>query len=300
MTKPKTLPEPAPKPAKKTPARAPGPVDLGDFGAPPKGTTHWGLGRHMPDGSIERLSAPSPDGLLLVREWPLSELTRETIAARWGEGQYRLQWRGAGTKGGRAFLGWGPDFGIASGVPVPAASAAPAPAIGMPTDVFGMALRLNDQIAERAAIAAQRDRDFLSAHTAATNQLLASFLAMGQQRQAEDGALRQVGTLLERMDQRLSALEAGRAPDDEEEEEDEDEDEDDAPGGGVFRVGEPKGEQAVVAALNAAVAAAGNLAPGAIEVAAEWLETKKREMAAARAASDASAKQLTNGAAAAE
>lgn len=303
MTKPKAVPEAAPNTAKREQRPAASPVDLGAFGAPKRGTTHWGLNRYLPDGTKERLYASSGTGIQ-VREWPLSELSEATIARLWGPGVYSIQWRGPSEGGGRKFLGWGQDFAVegpdGSAPVASAATSVHAPPVGPSGDVFGMALRLNDQIAERASIAAQRDRDFLSAHTATTTQLLASFVAMGQQRQGEDGALGRLASVIERMDQRIAALEARRAPA-EEDEDDEDEDEDDedegAAGKGVFKVGEPKGEQALVQGLNKLTDFLEGVTPAAAGVAAAWLAEQQEKMARRQAeqkAADA-AKQLTNG-----
>lgn len=60
-------------------------------GVPNEATTHWGLMRSSPDGHTWQRCEAQVDGLML-REFPLSELSLDAIKRNWGPGKYRVQW----------------------------------------------------------------------------------------------------------------------------------------------------------------------------------------------------------------
>ncbi len=69
-------------------------------GAIPATATRWGIRRRDED-----LGWTPPGALAERREWPLEELSEQTISDRWGPGEYRLTWWARQGRGGRHFLG---------------------------------------------------------------------------------------------------------------------------------------------------------------------------------------------------
>ncbi|NBU17232.1 MAG: hypothetical protein EBS48_09545, partial [Actinobacteria bacterium] len=70
------------------------------MGEPGEDVTTWGISRvtgHIIDGKnrrqpkFERLDHPGADGVR-VNEWPIEDLSLETVMDRWGAGTYRLHW----------------------------------------------------------------------------------------------------------------------------------------------------------------------------------------------------------------
>lgn len=149
------MPEAPPPPVATTAPRArpravAEPIDapLSPFGALPHGVTHWGLRRKTMGGDWEPLSWAEPGGKVAAREWPVSELSTDTIQERWGAGVFEVQWIKLAPRGGRNVLRGGRQVEILREVAAPAAAAAP----GRPASVFdqmGDAMKLMAMIEER-------------------------------------------------------------------------------------------------------------------------------------------------------
>lgn len=173
---------------KKTPAAERPSVALSPFGSVPQRCTHWGVKRQTPVGGWEPLGYRDPSSTLELREWPLAQLSEDTIRERWGAGTYRLQWYGTTDTGGRASLGQGRYLTlhpVAAPPPPPAPVAAP-PALGG----FTEAIALMDLIDRRATgqLAAMTQLANLARGDggAGTTQLL---VTMMQQQQEQTRAL---------------------------------------------------------------------------------------------------------------
>lgn len=85
---------------RRTVQRAGSPVSENWHGAIPATATKWGIRRHDED-----LGWTPPGAIAERREWPLEELSEQTILDRWGPGEYRLTWWTRQGRGGRHFLG---------------------------------------------------------------------------------------------------------------------------------------------------------------------------------------------------
>lgn len=66
-------------------------VEPGVFGDLPPSATRFSLARVTLAGGFEPLSWPTPDGRAEVSQFPISDLSLETISERWGPGEYRPQ-----------------------------------------------------------------------------------------------------------------------------------------------------------------------------------------------------------------
>jgi hypothetical protein len=71
----------------------------GVFGSVPVDATHWRVKRIGLNGAWEPLTHPLPDGTLAVSEWPITELTPDTLRDRWGAGTFQIVWYGPGENG---------------------------------------------------------------------------------------------------------------------------------------------------------------------------------------------------------
>jgi hypothetical protein len=144
-------PEPAPPPRRAAPrmrASASPSLPLSPFGAIPARATHFALRKAGPAGRWDVCEAPSPDGSIMLREWPLSELHADRIRAQFGPGDYRLQWIGTSPGGGRAAVGKSRDFGIPPAPAAPPPAASPGVASSLPQslqDAFALMGMLEQQ-----------------------------------------------------------------------------------------------------------------------------------------------------------
>lgn len=123
---------PAPRRPRAKLERIPGVVD---FGAVPATCRAWRIGRQGFGGQEEMLSAPSPDGGVQQREWPIEELSEATIRMRWGAGTYRVHFYGirSDRPGAVQFMHKGKVFTLLDAAPAyvpppPAPPPAPTPA----------------------------------------------------------------------------------------------------------------------------------------------------------------------------
>lgn len=272
----------APKAPKKKLRTAASAATYGYFGAAPKGATHWGVRRTKPDGTLERIGGPSPDGAMLVYEWPLEELD-DSIAHRLAPGKYKLEWIGQGPGGARGHLKWGREFEVPGARPAPIASA---PATSSPAPSSGSGDALEALRSVRALV--REEREMLDQGVNQQLSALAQLAAvMRPAAPAVDPQLTQaltaIGGALQTINSRLDALE-GDDGDDELEEEDEDEDEE-GEAGEIFRpTGEGHGDVAIAAGLNKLATFLDGVSPAAAELAGAWLEEKAAEMRRLRAA----------------
>ena len=73
--------------------KVPEPSLLAPWGSAPKGATRWQC--HRQDGGRWEACQWYESGANVARRvWPLSDLSVQTIGARWGAGRYRLTWQG--------------------------------------------------------------------------------------------------------------------------------------------------------------------------------------------------------------
>ncbi len=90
--------------ARRPRARRPGAAQhVSPFGGVPQLCTHWGVQKLTLAGAWEAISHPDGTGVRRF-EWPLSELSLETLQARWVHGTFRAQWFKPSDNGGRKFL----------------------------------------------------------------------------------------------------------------------------------------------------------------------------------------------------
>lgn len=126
------------------------PLDVGGFGPVPAGITHWAIYRREGETSM-RQSWMSPGEAMAKTEWPIAELSPETIRERWGDGVYQIAWFAPDPESGvlrKKNMGPQRVFPrLHAAAPAPAApSAAPA---GLPGE-WGAAFALMNAIESRA------------------------------------------------------------------------------------------------------------------------------------------------------
>jgi hypothetical protein len=276
-------------------------ASFGHFGAPPRGATHWGVRRFRADGGLERIGGPSPDGAMVVHEWPLEELS-DAIATRLPPGRYKLEWIGDHpTKGQRTHLSWGREFVVPGekAPPIASASSASAPAsssspLAASVDALGALRSIRSLVREERELVDQG----VSQQLSALAQLAAVMRPATPQAPPADPqigqALTAIATTLQSFNERLAALEEGDDDDDDEEEDDDDEEDDDAGDGGdageLFTPrGESHGDVAVAAGLNKLASFLDGIKPGAEAFAVEWLQDQAAQMATRRAQREAAA-----------
>jgi hypothetical protein len=285
----------APKAPKKKLRAAAGAASFGYFGAAPKGATHWGVRRHRPDGTLERVGGPSPDGSMVVYEWPLAELD-DSIATRLDGGKYKLEWIGQGPGGARTHLKWGREFVVpgARTAPIassPATSSSPAPS--------GSSDALDALRSIRALVREEREMlDQGVSHQLAALAQLAAVMRPTAPAVAPElaQAIGSIGAVLQRLEGRIDALEGGEEEDEEEEEEDEEPEEGAEASGEIFRPnGEGHGDVAIAAGLNKLATFLDGVSPAAAELAGAWLEEKAAEMRRLRAARETLEAKSLNG-----
>jgi hypothetical protein len=109
---PDVEPEPVERPRATRAASAVQPEVPTPFGKVPARATTWGIRRRTELGAWETMKWQSPDGLLLVTEWPPADLNHAEVEKRWGPGHYKVSWWGLGSQGGRQMLGSGREFTI--------------------------------------------------------------------------------------------------------------------------------------------------------------------------------------------
>jgi hypothetical protein len=264
--------------------------ELGHFGAPPKGATHWGVRRFMPDGSLERVGGPSADGQLRVNEWPLEELD-ESIAKRLPPGRYRLEWIGNGKKGSRTFLAWGREFevpGASASIGSPATSSA---ASSSSASNGGSPLEAITYMREMRALAREELETIESQVNGRIGALAQLAAVMRPAAPAESPelvrAIGAIGTVLERLEARVASLETDEGEEEDDDDDDEEEDEEEEEGGDAARFKPPTdshADVAIAATLNKLEQLLSAIAPSAGEFAAAALSEKA---AAIRARSEA-------------
>jgi len=83
--------------------RSGAPAVVSPFGGVPAGATLWGLQRAALSGAWEACNHPDGDGVRR-HEWPIVELSIDSLRERWGAGTYRVQWFRVADNGGRKFI----------------------------------------------------------------------------------------------------------------------------------------------------------------------------------------------------
>jgi hypothetical protein len=114
-------------------------VPVSIFGAVPGAASYWAIRRQGLGGTLETLSYGAPGASAEVREWPIPELSEETIQKRWGAGTYQIEWLGVSATGGRKTVTRGRFFTLR---PIEA----PAPPPAAPASSLGEAFTLATQI----------------------------------------------------------------------------------------------------------------------------------------------------------
>lgn len=109
------------------------------FGGVPLNATAWGIRKRNDVGGTYGPDLPwnPPGATIALREWPLAELSEQTVRQRWGAGTYQVHWLRTSERGGRDHVSYGREVTILPVVtpPAPAASSAPA----MPPAAGGLA-----------------------------------------------------------------------------------------------------------------------------------------------------------------
>lgn len=228
----------------------------------PKGVTAWSI----KNAQGERCAYPQKDGAEAY-EFPVCDLSAENIRRAWGPGTYRVtfiveQGGERRPKGGRTFTVHPVQQ---PGEPASSASAQPR-GVEAAGDPLQRSFQILDAIDRRAN--AQSDR-FLG--------LVTTMLQSNQQAAAQSTQLdafgRRIAESLERLEARISDLEAGSETDDDDDDDDRDDDDDDD-GGALFKPGEPIADAAIAAAANGIVSLGKDLAP----VMKEWVAMKMIEL----------------------
>lgn len=129
-------------------------IPLSPFGAVPTNTTHWAIRRrNAVTGKFEPLSYAKEGDSVEGWEWPLSELSFETIRDRWGAGVFRTSWIGATARGARAHIAQGRIITLRDMTPAPTAPVVAPPLIageGLPAG-FNTALAVLNVIEQRSS-----------------------------------------------------------------------------------------------------------------------------------------------------
>jgi len=242
------------------------------FGVVPPGVTAWAIRRLREGHPNERLAADRGDGVA-VEEWPIAMLTAAFVRENWGPGRYRTYWIEADPDGARRVRGPGKVFVLHASGPreddAPAESPVLAPAAIDGQGPLSLALQLQQTIDARAERSAMRDREYFARAADREREFLQAVLTATRPVAPPpapaplDGALVR---LLERMDQRLSRLEAGIGEDGE-----------GAPRGGPFvRPGDSIGEAVTAAAVNGLIENAPQLLSVGASLVNEWRENAKK------------------------
>ncbi len=239
----------------------------------PRGVTSWTIF----DANKKRKMWPAPDGVE-IGEFPIEDLSPETILQRWGPGAYLVQW--IGERGGRR-KPLGSRLINLNAPPVPDATAttqrAPAPATDTTHTTLETAFGILDAIDRRATVQAERDRAFLQ-HVMEISRppaIDANALATTIASTVRDATAPLVA--------RLDALEGDDPDEKEEDEEEEDENADRR----IFKPGQPVGETMLAEALNGLVGFAKDLAPAAQALMAAKVQSLVEEQQRAKDATPA-------------
>lgn len=119
-----------PRKAKKTAAGAePKPkqvrvrLEVRHWGVPTEGTKRFSLARNLPNGKWDRLGLAGAEGVV-VRNWPLEQLTIDWVQRHHGVGRYQATWLGVDAQGKLSALGKSRQVDIVQnhGAPAPARS----------------------------------------------------------------------------------------------------------------------------------------------------------------------------------
>jgi hypothetical protein len=136
-------PKPTARPRARRPETPPeAPAAPGIFGRIPPSSDRFSIQRVTLNGGYEPLSFPTPDGQAEVSQFPMVDLTLETIRERWGAGEFRVRFFRAG---GRHHIVYSPHVRIRD---VKAAEAAPAVKDPMAEAIAMM--RLSDERANQS------------------------------------------------------------------------------------------------------------------------------------------------------
>lgn len=243
------------------------------FGVVPPGVTAWAIRRLREGHPNERLAADRGDGVA-VEEWPIAMLTAAFVRENWGPGRYRTYWIEADPDGARRVRGPGKVFVLHAAssreddAPVESSVVAPVAIDGQ--GPLSLALQLQQTIDARAERSALRDREYFARAADREREFLQAVLTATRPAAPPpapaplDGALVR---LLERMDQRLSRLEAAGIGEDGE----------GAPRGGPFvRPGDSIGEAVTAAAVNGLIENAPQLLSVGAALVNEWRENARK------------------------
>lgn len=77
------------------------------FGAIPGKATHWSIERELPGGQSQKQQHPNEERTAYLQEWPIADLSEETVRDRWGGGRFRVRWHGLSALGQRVHIGQG-------------------------------------------------------------------------------------------------------------------------------------------------------------------------------------------------
>lgn len=138
--------------ARRAAPRVPSGVPVSVFGAVPIRASAWGIKRRNSVGHWDVLSHGESN--VRRQEWPISELSEETVRARWGAGHYRVQWFEVTANGGRRFMCLGREVEFEDAhTPAPAPAFVPSSGGAAVSDPLGPltdAMRVIDLIEARA------------------------------------------------------------------------------------------------------------------------------------------------------
>jgi hypothetical protein len=115
------------------------------FGIIPGKATSWSLEKEMPGGQIQKQQHPNAERTAYVQEWPIAELSEETVRDRWGGGRFRVRWHGHTVHGQRVMLGQGRVVTIIDNPP-----STPQPSLTAPPDDLQRTFTLMRLFDERA------------------------------------------------------------------------------------------------------------------------------------------------------
>lgn len=126
-------------------------VPLSPFGAVPADATYWAAHKAGLGGTWDTLSWGAPGDTVELREWPLADLSEETVRERWGAGIYKIQWLKATPRGGRKSITYGRPVTLRPVDPVaPPAVRAAAVAASPMGDAFALATQIMGMIEQNA------------------------------------------------------------------------------------------------------------------------------------------------------
>ncbi len=153
MGNPKPVDVPASRPrARRAVAEKPEAVSPPSiFGAIPEGVTHWGVCKRNVGGVFEEVGWAAPGAGVELREWPIGDLSEDTLRDRWGPGHYQCSWIRPQPRGGRRTLRGGREVSILA---LPSKASAPALSPSSPLaalgETFGLAKELMGTIKSEA------------------------------------------------------------------------------------------------------------------------------------------------------